>query len=433
MREAFAASSGISRVDGDLVVDKASAVKALSGEEILMQAVEETKYVAEEASVKTSRSSLAALTKVITKTSPSKHAPSEPNKAVAPTGTASSAKLAEKKQEMERQRNLRQAQVPGATTKPTVVAPPASSTKQPPTAQPSGTVSARPTAGKVSARPSATGLKTTMTKMPSTKVVEEEKKTVAPPSRRPAMTTPGPVGSAMKRSDSKSALESRTQASSTRASMVGGSPKRSAVPTEPRVTQQNSVRPAPSAKQTTAVRDKTPGPSAAPVTSKVTPMEIRKMENIVKDKEAEITRLSAQISALQQDKAALTKEKTEKEAAASKAVKEKTEMATRAQQEKEELEARSLREQEKIKKQMETKIAQLQKKIESQTQENQALQASVEDQASAERSKVNEDFDLKVVELESQIEELTIQMRTQELKLAEAKAAATQAETKLSD
>ena len=43
-------------------------------------------------------------------------------------------------------------------------------------------------------------------------------------------------------------------------------------------------------------------------------MEIRKMENEIKDKETEIQKLTATIAALQQDKTTLTKEKAEKEA-----------------------------------------------------------------------------------------------------------------------
>ena len=43
-------------------------------------------------------------------------------------------------------------------------------------------------------------------------------------------------------------------------------------------------------------------------------MEIRKMENSIKDKEAEIAKLSSQIQNLQQEKTTLTKEKAASEA-----------------------------------------------------------------------------------------------------------------------
>ena len=86
-------------------------------------------------------------------------------------------------------------------------------------------------------------------------------------------------------------------------------------------------------------------------------MEIRKMENSIKDKEAEIAKLSTQIQNLQQEKTTLTKEKAASEAQAAKAVKEKTDSLAKAQKEKDEADAKAARERDTIKKQYETKIS----------------------------------------------------------------------------
>ena len=55
--------------------------------------------------------------------------------------------------------------------------------------------------------------------------------------------------------------------------------------------------PVASSRLSTGVRDRTPGPAAGTI-AKATPMEIRKMENTIKDKEAENTRLLTQIKNL---------------------------------------------------------------------------------------------------------------------------------------
>ena len=58
-----------------------------------------------------------------------------------------------------------------------------------------------------------------------------------------------------------------------------------------------AAKPAATTRIQPAARDRTPGPSTANAT-KANPMEIRKMENQIKDKETEITRMTAQIKSL---------------------------------------------------------------------------------------------------------------------------------------
>jgi len=70
--------------------------------------------------------------------------------------------------------------------------------------------------------------------------------------------------------------------------------------------------PAPTTKPVRATRDRTPGPEI-PV-PKVNPIEMKKMENTIKDMETENLRLQSQIKTLETEKNSWTKERAEKEA-----------------------------------------------------------------------------------------------------------------------
>ena len=129
--------------------------------------------------------------------------------------------------------------------------------------------------------------------------------------------------------------------------------------------------PALTTKPVRATRDRTPGPDI-PV-PKVNPIEMKKMENSIKDMETENHRLQSQIKTLESEKNSWTKERAEKEALASKAVKEKNEVLAKVEKEKKEIEDKANREKETIKKTYETKIASLQTQVKSQQEENQQL------------------------------------------------------------
>jgi len=160
----------------------------------------------------------------------------------------------------------------------------------------SGSSTARNTV-RISARPGAAGTagsttsRTTLSSRVGAKKDEEEKKTTGV--RRPAMTT-STVGGL--RRPSVRADSAMRGASSGRQTIGKSeqSPKRTTTARE----SATATRPALSQRTTGGVRDRTPGPSSGTVTSKVTPMEIRKMENAIKDKDSEIAKLAAQITGL---------------------------------------------------------------------------------------------------------------------------------------
>ena len=115
--------------------------------------------------------------------------------------------------------------------------------------------------------------------------------------------------------------------------------------------------PAASTKPAPATRDRTPGPA---IPKGANPLEMKKMENSIKDKEAEVARLLAQVQTLQTEKTTLTKERAEKEAQATKATKEKNDVLAKAEKEKKDMEDKATREKETVKKSYEARLASMQ-------------------------------------------------------------------------
>ena len=170
LRSSFTAAAGIKKGDdGQLKVAQSDVKRAPTGEQILEKAVEETKKVSLDStptkSATTTRSSLASISKVIPKASPAKTVgdktpPTRQSIGGGAAGTAGASRLTAnktakqleltaKKEEMERQRKLRQTAAgvkPGLTRQSTTAAGTAS-----------GATSARGTTGRTSARPGATG------------------------------------------------------------------------------------------------------------------------------------------------------------------------------------------------------------------------------------------------------------------------------------
>ena len=153
-----------------------------------------------------------------------------------------------------------------------------------------GNTSARGVPGRVSARPggvgaTATATRTTLGSRTTAAAKAEEEKKVAPGlAKRPTMSTSTIGGSAMKRTGS--ALRGSSNTRSTIGS-TAVSPKRTGAAER---ANQGSTRPAASSRMTAGVRDRTPGPANNAITSKATPMELRKLENAIKDKDTEITK-----------------------------------------------------------------------------------------------------------------------------------------------